>query len=315
MTSELVEKIFNGDILAASRLIRGIENEEPDAVELITSIYLHTGQAFVVGVTGAPGAGKSTLLGSLIKIIRKNKGITIGVVAVDQTSPFTGGAVLGDRIRIQSRKVDRDVFIRSLASRGWRGGLSKATMTTIHVMDAMGKDMIFVETVGSGQGDVDIAKVVDTCIVVLMPGMGDEIQIMKAGILEVADIFVINKADIEGANNLKVWLETMLNMKTPSHDNWQPDIVMTEANTGKGVEQLAEEVFRHKEFLVSSGELEKRRRQRAKLELTMAVESSLKSFIERNTDYVEKLVDELVQRKTSPQSAALKIISPFLNST
>jgi LAO/AO transport system kinase len=310
MVPELLNSILKGDVLAAARFMRSVEDEEADAVEAMASIYLHTGQAFVVGVTGAPGVGKSTLLGSLISIFRKNKGMTIGVVAVDQTSPFTGGAVLGDRIRMQSRKMDSNVFIRSLASRGWRGGLSRATIYTIDVMDAMGKEIIFVETVGSGQGEMDIASVADTCIVVLTPGMGDDIQMMKAGILEVADIFVINKADREGADSLKAWLETMLEMKVPSSDKWQPPVVLTEANTGKGVEQLAEEIFRYKGFVVSSGGMEKRRRQRAKLELLMAVESAIKNHIEKNTDYVESLVDDLVQRKTSPQAAALKVINP-----
>jgi len=156
--SGLVNKILNGDVLAAARLMRDIENEAPDAVEALASIYLHTGNAFIVGITGAPGVGKSTLLGGLIKFLRKKKDMTVGVVAIDQTSPFTGGAVLGDRIRMQDRDVDKDVFIRSLASRGWKGGLSKATVNTVHIMDAMGKDIIFVETVGTGQGEVEMVS-------------------------------------------------------------------------------------------------------------------------------------------------------------
>jgi len=305
----LVNKILEGDVLAAARLIRGIEDEVSDAVEELESVYLHTGRAYIVGVTGAPGVGKSTLLGSLINIFRK-KNMTVGVVALDPTSPFTGGAILGDRVRMQSYGVDKDVFIRSLAARGWKGGLSKATVNTIHVMDAMGKDIIFVEAVGSGQGEVDIARVADTSIIILTPGMGDEIQMMKAGILEVADIFVINKADREGADNLRTGLEVMLEMKTHLPDEWKPGIILTEAVSDIGTEQLAEEILRHKEFLASSGELEKRRRERAKLELTMAVESSLKNYIERmDKDYLEKLVDDLVHRKTNPRSAASKIIN------
>ena len=305
----LVNKILKGDVLAAARLIRGIEDEVSDAVEELESVYLHTGRAYIVGVTGAPGVGKSTLLGSLINIFRK-KNMTVGVVALDPTSPFTGGAILGDRVRMQSYGVDKDVFIRSLAARGWKGGLSKATVNTIHVMDAMGKDIIFVEAVGSGQGEVDIARVADTSIIILTPGMGDEIQMMKAGILEVADIFVINKADREGADNLRTGLEVMLEMKTHLPDEWKPGIILTEAVSDIGTEQLVEEILRHREFLASSGELEKRRRERAKLELTMAVESSLKNYIERmDKDYLEKLVDDLVHRKTNPRSAASKIIN------
>ena len=308
---KLVNKILEGDVLAAARLIRGIEDEVSEAVEELGSVYLHTGRAYVVGVTGAPGAGKSTLLGTLIDIFRK-KDMKVGVLAIDPTSPFTGGALLGDRIRMQSYGVDKDVFIRSLASRGWKGGLSKATVNTIHVMDAMGKDVIFVEAVGSGQGEVDIAMVADTSVVVLTPGMGDEIQMMKAGILEAADIFAINKADKDGADNLKIGLETMLEMRTHSAGEWQPGIVLTEATSGKGSEQLAKEIMRHREFLTSSGELEKRRKERARLELLIAVESSLKNYIETmDKDYLAKLVDDLVQRKTNPQSAASEIIARF----
>jgi len=308
---KLVSKVLEGDVLAAARLIRGIEDGVSEAVEELGSLYLHTGRAYIVGVTGAPGSGKSTLLGTLIDIFRK-KSMKVGVVAVDPTSPFTGGALLGDRIRMQSYGVDKDVFIRSLASRGWKGGLSKATVNTIHVMDAMGKDIIFVEAVGSGQGEVDIAMVADTSIVILTPGMGDEIQMMKAGILEAADIFVINKADRDGADNLKIGLETMLEMKAHSAGEWQPGIVLTEAISGRGSEQLAKEIMRHREFLVSSGELEKRRKERAKLELMIAVESSLKNYIETmDKDYLAKLVNDLVQRKTNPQSAASEIIAKF----
>jgi LAO/AO transport system kinase len=306
---KLVSKILEGDVLAAARLIRGIEDEVSDAVEELGSIYLHTGRAYVVGVTGAPGSGKSTLLGNLIGVFRK-RSMTVGVIAVDPTSPFTGGALLGDRIRMQGYGVDKDVFIRSLAARGWKGGLSKATVNTIHVMDAMGKDIILVEAVGSGQGEVDIAMVADTSIVVLTPGMGDEIQMMKAGILEAADIFVINKADRDGAENLKVGLETMLEVKAHLASDWQPGIILTEAVSDIGSEQLVEEILRHRESLTSSGELEKRRKERAKLELMMAVEGSLKNYIERmDKDYLAELVDDLVQRKTNPRTAASKIIA------
>jgi len=306
---KLVSKILEGDVLAAARLMRAIEDEVSEAVEELESVYLHTGRAYIIGVGGAPGAGKSTLLGCLINIF-KQKNMTVGVVAIDPTSPFTGGALLGDRVRMQSYGVDKDVFIRSLATRGWKGGLAKATINTIHVMDAMGKDVILVEAVGSGQGDVDIAKVADTSIVVLTPGMGDEVQMMKAGILEAADIFAVNKADREGADNLKIQLETMLGMKTSLPGEWQPGIILTEAICDRGTEQLAEEILRHREFLTSTGELEKRRKERAKLELIWAVESSLRSYIETmDKDYLDRLVDDLVHRRTNPRSVALKIIN------
>ena len=308
---KLVNEILAGSVLAAARLMRDIEDELPDAVEALKNIYLHTGQAHIVGVAGAPGAGKSTLLDSLINVFRK-KNLTVGVIAIDPTSPFTGGAILGDRIRMQSYGTDKDVFIRSLATRGWKGGLSKATVNMIHVMDAMGKDIIFVEAVGSGQGEVDITRVTDTATVILTPGMGDEIQMMKAGILEAADIFVINKADRDGAGNLKVGLEAMLEMRPHLPGEWKPGIILTEAISNKGTDELAKEILRHKEFLISSGELQKRRKEKAKLELIDLIESSLKNHIYQRIEKdgcLEKLVDDLVQKKTNPQSAASKIIN------
>lgn len=311
---ELASKILEGNIRAAARLMRGIEDGTPNAVEELNHIYPHTGRAYIVGVTGAPGVGKSTLLDCLISIFRR-KNMTVGVIAVDPTSPFTGGALLGDRIRMQKHSADQGVFIRSLAARGWTGGLSKATISMIHIMDAMSKDIILVETVGIGQAEIDITRVADTSIVILTPGMGDAIQMMKAGILEAADIFVINKADRDGANNLKMELQVMLEMKANLPGGWRPGIVLTEAIHDKGTEELVEEIFRHRQFLISSGGLEKRRKQRAKLELIEAIESSLKNYIDERIDkgYLEKLIDELVQRKTNPHSAALEIINRLRN--
>ncbi len=309
---KLVSKVLEGNVPAAARLMRGLEDETPNALEELKSLYLHTGRACVVGVTGAPGAGKSTVIDTLISTFRK-KNMTVGVIAIDPTSPFTGGAILGDRVRMQSYGIDKDVFIRSLASRGWKGGLSRATVNMIHVMDAMGKDIILVEAVGSGQGEVDIARVADTSVVILTPGAGDEIQMMKAGILEMADVFVINKADRDGADNLKTGLEIMLEMRARLPGEWKPGIILTEAISSKGTEELAEEILRHREFLISSGGLEKRRRERARLELMMAVQNSLNNYIEDSIDKgcLEKLVDDLVHRKISPHSAASKILKQF----
>ena len=310
---ELASKILKGDVSAAARLIRGIEDELPDAVDELKSIYPHTGRAGIVGITGAPGVGKSTVVDSLVGIFRR-RSMTVGVVAIDPTSPFTGGAILGDRIRMQQHNMDKGVFIRSLATRGWAGGLSKATMNTIHVMDAMGKDIILVETVGSGQAEIDIVRVADTAILVLTPGMGDEIQMMKAGILEATDIFVINKADREGADNLKRGLEVMLGMKDNLPGEWQPSIFLTEAISDKGTEELADEILRHREFLISSGEMERCQKERARLELTAAIEDSLKNYVYQSIDkgdYLEKLIDSLVHRKTNPHAAAQEIIERF----
>jgi len=310
----LASKVLAGDISAAAKLISGIEDEAPSALEEMNHIYPHTGKAYVIGVTGSPGAGKSTLTDSLISFLR-GRSMTVGVIAVDPTSAFTGGAILGDRVRMQKHSADKGVFIRSLATRGWVGGLAKAAIGALHVMDAMGKEIILVETVGSGQIEIDITRAADTTIIVLTPGTGDEIQMMKAGILEAADIFVINKADKGGADILKTNLEVMLGTKAHLPNEWQPGIVLTEAIYGKGTEELVAEMFRHREFLTSSGELAKRRKERVKLELMETIESYLKDFIHEidKGDYLTKLIDDLVQGKTNPQSAALEITNRLAN--
>ena len=307
---KLASKILEGDVRAAARLMRGIEDGAPDAVEELSSIYPHTGRAHVVGITGTSGVGKSTLVDSVISILRQ-KNMTVGVIATDPTSPFTGGALLGDRIRMQKHTTDQGVFIRSLATRGWTGGLSKAAISMIHVMDAMSKDIILVETAGIGQAEIDITRIADTCILILTPGMGDAIQMMKAGILEAADIYIINKADQDGASTLTVELQFMLGMKSHPAGDWEPAIVLTEAINGKGIEKLVEEILRHRQFLISGGELEKRRKERARLELIETIESTIKEYIEAGIDkgYLEKLTDDLVQRKINPNSAALEIIN------
>ncbi len=228
--------------------MRDIENEVTDISGILDDLCAHSGNAFIVGITGAAGSGKSTLLGCLVRYFRTKK-MTVGVIAIDPTSPLSGGAFLGDRLRIQGEEVDEGVFIHSLASRGWKGGLSKNTEDAVLVMDAMGKDIIFVEAVGSGQADVDIAGIVDTCIGVLVPGMGDDIQLMKAGIMEVADIFVVNKADREGAGNLKALLEAVIDMKEGSPAGWKPPVILTEATTGSGTEELGEAILRHRDYL------------------------------------------------------------------
>ena len=304
----LASKILEGDIVAAAKLISGIEDEGLNALEEMSNLYPYTGKAYIIGVTGSPGAGKSTLVDNLISLFRK-KNMTVAVIATDPTSAFTGGAILGDRVRMQKHSADKDVFIRSLATRGWVGGLAKATIGATHVMDAIGKDIILVETVGSGQIEIDITKAADTTLLVLTPSAGDEIQMMKAGILEAADIFVINKADIEGADILETDLEVMLAMKTHLQNDWQPSIVLTEAIHSKGTEELVEKILRHREFLISSGELEKRQKERVKLELMDTLESFLRNFIHGidKGNYLEKLVDNLLQGKTDPHSATLEI--------
>lgn len=314
METKLTNKILEGNIRAASRLMSGIEDGIPEAIKELENLYPYTGKAYVVGVTGAPGAGKSTLADALISGFRK-RNMKVGVIAVDPSSPFTGGALLGDRIRMERHNTDQGVFIRSLATRGWSGGLAKATTGMIHVMDAMSKDVIIVETVGSGQSEIDVVKVADTAILVLAPGMGDEIQMLKAGIMEAADIFAINKADRDGADALKIALETMLEMKNQPNNVWKPNVVLTQAIYNKGVEALMEEIIRHKEFLISSGELEKRRKERAKLELTEAIEHSLKSCIDSVLDknYLDKLADDLVNRKANPYLVASEVVNQSIS--
>lgn len=307
---ELAEKVLEGNVRAAARLMRGVEDEVPGAVEELESIYPHTGKAYIVGVTGSPGVGKSTLVDALITVLRK-RGMTVGVVAVDPTSPFTGGAILGDRIRMQQHSTDSGVFIRSMAARGWRGGLAKATISMVHILDAMGKDIVLVETVGSGQSDVEISKVADTSILILSPGSGDEMQMMKAGIMEAADLFVVNKADKGGADSVAMGVELMLGMRTYHTSEWKPSVVLTEAVSGKGAEELTDEIIKHKEFLLKSGDFEKRRKERAREELIETVESFVKQYCYRGIEeggQIEELVESIAQRKTSPHSAAVKII-------
>ena len=309
MTVELVNKILEGDVRTAARLMRGIEDGAADAFGEMADLYPHTGKAYIVGITGAPGGGKSTLVDTLITTFRQ-RDMTVGVVAIDPTSPFTGGAILGDRVRMQKHSTDSGVFIRSVATRGWLGGLARAAVSIIHIMDAMGKDIILVETVGIGQQEVDVTRLADTSIFVLTPGSGDAIQMMKAGILEVADIFVVNKADLEGASRSKMELQAMLGMKSGACEEWEPSVLLTEAVNNIGIEELVDEILKHQAFLVSGEGMEKRRKERARLELTEAIESSLKDYIDSNVDkaFLEKLVDDLVQRRTNPQAAASQII-------
>ncbi|MBU2608942.1 MAG: methylmalonyl Co-A mutase-associated GTPase MeaB [Chloroflexi bacterium] len=289
--------------------MRGIEDGAADAFGEMADLYPHTGKAYIVGITGAPGGGKSTLVDTLITTFRQ-RDMTLGVVAIDPTSPFTGGAILGDRVRMQKHSTDSGVFIRSVATRGWLGGLARAAVSIIHIMDAMGKDIILVETVGIGQQEVDVTRLADTSIFVLTPGSGDAIQMMKAGILEVADIFVVNKADLEGASRSKMELQAMLGMKSGACEEWEPSVLLTEAVNNIGIEELVDEILKHQAFLVSGEGMEKRRKERARLELTEAIESSLKDYIDSNVDkaFLEKLVDDLVQRRTNPQAAASQII-------
>ncbi len=286
-----------GDVRAASRLMRQIDDRDPRATATLRELFVHTGRAYVIGITGAPGSGKSTLTDRLIAWHRK-QGKTVGVIAVDPTSPFTGGAILGDRIRMQGHATDPGVFIRSLATRGNLGGLSRATGDCLKVMDAMGRDVVIVETVGVGQDEIDIAQLAHTTCVVLVPGMGDDIQAIKAGILEIADVFVVNKSDLDGSDRVVRELRAMLELRhavkappmdhdahhrmkggtrlaPPPDDEWEPPIVKTVAARDEGLEELAKSIAAHATWLQSTGKKAERERHRAETELVSLLRDRL----------------------------------------
>lgn len=314
----IIKKICAGDVRMASRLIRDIEDKMPEAKAKIKKLYSHTGKSFIIGITGAPGAGKSTLTDALIEQLRrKNK--TVGVLAVDPTSPFTGGAILGDRIRMQRHAEDAGVFVRSLATRGALGGLSQAAGNAIHVMEAMGKDVIIVETVGIGQQEIDIINHAHSVVVVLVPGMGDEIQTMKAGLMEIADIFVINKANRAGAMQLHTELETMLNLSPKAADGWKPPVVMVgdafEPRTfAADTAALTNRIEEHQAYLQRSGKLTERMHRKAMAEIHDALSASLLEPIVNSlttSGEMKRFAEKIKSRKTDPYTVAEEIAQRF----
>ncbi|MBF4764943.1 methylmalonyl Co-A mutase-associated GTPase MeaB [Nocardioides islandensis] len=268
---ELVSRARDGDARAVARLISWVEDEAPQLREVMAALAPYAGHAQIVGITGSPGVGKSTSTNALVGELRK-AGKRVGVLAVDPSSPFSGGALLGDRVRMQDHALDRDVYIRSMASRGHLGGLSWSTPQALRVLDAAGCDIVLVETVGVGQSEVEIAGQADTTLVLLAPGAGDGIQAAKAGILEIADIYVVNKADRDGADQLRRELRGMIALGERDADDWKPPIVKTVAHKGDGVDEVVAEIDRHFAWLAESGELEKRRTRRVRDEIeTIAV--------------------------------------------
>ncbi len=305
----LVEGLRKGDRRAVARLISFVEDGSQEASIVLKEVYPLTGHASTIGITGAPGAGKSTLIDGLVRRMRASE-LAVGVIAVDPTSPFTGGALLGDRVRMQDHTLDDKVFIRSMATRGHLGGLALAAPEAMRVLEAAGANIVVVETVGVGQSEVEVAKQTDTTIVVLAPGMGDAIQAAKAGILEIADVFCVNKGDKDGASETARDLRSMLELGHGRDPDWPPPIVLTTATTDEGLDELWEVVRGHEEHLRSEGRLEARRRDRFGAEIREIVGERLKAALEKaaGADVLERLTDDVLARKLDPYSASDELL-------
>ncbi len=308
LETDFLEKLFKGDARSVARAITKIENGADDASELMKAVFPRTGNALIIGITGSPGAGKSSLVDKLAFYYR-DRGERIGIVCVDPSSPFSGGAILGDRIRMATLGLDKNVFIRSMATRGNLGGLSRATVDAVAILDAAGFDKIIVETVGVGQDEVEIVKTADVSVVVLVPGMGDDIQAIKAGIMEIGDVFVINKADREGVLRTEKELEALLSL-AHRPDFWNPPVVKTIATESKGIEDLSKAIESYYEFQKSGENLERRKSIARWRLLELLQEKLLSDVLSRNGtgEKLDRLAQEIAEKKNNPYSAVEEIL-------
>ena len=309
MSTDLAERILGGDVRAASRLMRNLEDDRPGARGQLEALFEHTGDAQIVGFTGHPGSGKSTLVNAFIELCR-SRDLTVGCIAVDPTSPFSGGAILGDRVRMKEHALDEGVFIRSVATRGNLGGISRATPALVMVMDAMGFDIVIIETVGVGQDEIDIVRLADTNVVVMVPGLGDDIQATKAGLLEIADVFAVNKSDLDGARRVKQELRTMLRLgqdtRSDAEAAWIPPIVPTIATQRSGIDELMEAIDQHRDWRADHETEDQRERRRleqlARLVLAGEFDTRLNQIF--RGDFWNEHLQEMLDRRESPYAAA-----------